>query len=174
MWNEPTSDELHRIPRLYATRKVKAADTVIHTHFFLGGSDWYVAEYDPHQRLFYGYTILNNDLQNAEWGYISYDELRAIRIRNAFEVDHDLHWEPQKASEIEPICAASRRPVQSSSHHGLEGSRLSPRAIAQAQAAIDRDDRIIYDVAATYGQIVENVRHMPWFVNAVAQELGRG
>ena len=94
----------------YATEKVKAADRVIHTHFLLGGSDGYIAEYDPHKRLFYGYTIPNNDLQNAEWGYISYDELRANGIQSALEVDRDLHWEPRKASEIERICAASRGP----------------------------------------------------------------
>ena len=26
-------------------------------------------EFDPKDRIFFGYAILNNDLQNAEWGY---------------------------------------------------------------------------------------------------------
>lgn len=41
----------------------------------------------------------------------------------------------------------------------------------QAQQAIDRDDVLIYDVATGIGQIVDNVKHMRWFVLAVAREL---
>lgn len=43
--------------------------------------------------------------------------------------------------------------------------------IAKAQHAIDTDAAIIYDVAADCGQIVDNVKHMRWFVRAVADEL---
>ena len=48
------------------------------------------------------YAILNSDLQNAEWGYVSFDGLRNIDVRGV-EVDRDLHWKPRKASEIENI-----------------------------------------------------------------------
>lgn len=100
MWNEPSDEELSRLPRLYVTERVPLEEKVLHMHFFIGASDWYVAEYDPQDRLFFGYTILNNDLANAEWGYTSYDELRAIRVRGV-EVDRDLHWEPQTLRKIE-------------------------------------------------------------------------
>lgn len=40
-----------------------------------------------------------------------------------------------------------------------------------AQEAIEADDPIIYDVAAEHGQIVDNVKHMSWFVKAVAEAL---
>ncbi len=43
--------------------------------------------------------------------------------------------------------------------------------MVQAQHAIDHNEAIIYDVAAGYGQIVGNVKHMRWFLLAVAKEL---
>ena len=107
MWNEPTAEELAKLPRLYATQNTPWQDTVIHERFFLGGCDWYAAEFGPDERMFFGYTILNDDLQNAEWGYISFDELRAINIKG-IEVDRDLHWRKRKASEVERIIAGMR------------------------------------------------------------------
>ena len=76
---------------------------MIHEHFFLGGCDWYAAEYGPQERIFFGYAILNDDLENAEWGYFSFDELRQVKTRQEFEVDRDLHWKPRRAAEIERI-----------------------------------------------------------------------
>ena len=107
MWNEPTPEELMKLPRLYATENTPAEDTMIYEHFFLGGCDWYVADYGPDERIFFGYTILNDDLDNAEWGYISFDELREVRTHQGIEVDRDLHWEPRKASEVDRIVEAS-------------------------------------------------------------------
>jgi hypothetical protein len=43
--------------------------------------------------------------------------------------------------------------------------------LSNAQAAIDRKDEICYDIAANEGQIFDNVKHMRWFVEAVAEEL---
>ncbi len=108
MWNEPTDKELARLPNLYETEEVAARDKLIHMHFFLGGCDWYVAEYGQADRLFFGYAILNEDLQNAEWGYMSFDELRDVRTPRGIEVDRDLHWRIRKASEVEKIVAAER------------------------------------------------------------------
>lgn len=105
MWNEPTEEELKKLPRLYATDKVPAEDKVIGMHFFLGGCDWYAVEYDSQERVFFGLVILNNDLENAEWGYFSFDELRKLKA-GPFEVDRDLYWTPCKAKEVGGIVAA--------------------------------------------------------------------
>lgn len=40
-----------------------------------------------------------------------------------------------------------------------------------AHHAIQDDDEMIYDVAANCGQQVANVRHMTWFLRAVAEWL---
>ena len=68
LWNEPTLEELAQIPPLYSTDKIPAQDKIIYEHFFIFSSDWYIAEYDPRSRIFFGYVILQDDFQNAEWG----------------------------------------------------------------------------------------------------------
>lgn len=107
MWNEPTPEELRRLPRLYSTENQPWEKTMIHEHFFLGRSDWYIAEYSPADRLFFGYAILNDDYECAEWGYVSFDELREVNIRG-IEVDRDLHWRARPASEVEAIVRGMR------------------------------------------------------------------
>ena len=106
MWNTPSKKRLDRIPRLYETEHVPLKDKKIHLHFFIGGCDWYVAEYDG-QDHFFGYAILNNDYQMAEWGYVSFSELKALSL-SGIEVDCELEefWRARKASEIEKIRKA--------------------------------------------------------------------
>ena len=103
MWNEPSKERLAKIPKLYETENVPLPDKRIHLHFFIGGSDWYIAEYD--NDLFWGYAILNGDYVNAEWGYISFSEFKEIKIDGWLEIDCELeeHWKVRKASEIEKI-----------------------------------------------------------------------
>ena len=76
MWNDPTQDELEKLPSLSGTGDVAAKDKIIFMHLFIGGCDRYIAECDPDERLFFGFATLNGDLQNAEWGYVSLDELQ--------------------------------------------------------------------------------------------------
>lgn len=73
MWNEPSAQQLARLPRLYEIDNIPLKDKMIHMHFFVGGSDWYAAEYGPSDRRFFGYVILNDDRHDAEWGYFSLD-----------------------------------------------------------------------------------------------------
>jgi hypothetical protein len=101
MWNKPSKDDLAKLPNLYETDRVPLKDKIIYMHFFIGGCDWYIAEFDGEDLLF-GFAILNDDLQNAEWGYISLAELDAINI-NGFEIDRDVHWQPTPAHSIERI-----------------------------------------------------------------------
>ena len=98
MWNIPSKNRLNSIPKLYETESIPLSEKPIHLHFFIGGCDWYIAEYDGND-LFFGYAILNGDLVNAEWGYISFQELKSLKSGFA-EVDHDLHWEVVKANKV--------------------------------------------------------------------------
>jgi hypothetical protein len=100
---------LAKIPRLYETEEVPLREKQICLHFFIGGCDWYIAEYDG-EDLFWGYAILNGDLEMAEWGYISFVELKRIRIRPGFEVDCDRYWQIKKAIDIEKIRMGNRWP----------------------------------------------------------------
>lgn len=103
MWNEPTKKQLEKIPKLYATEEIKAADKIIVMHFFIGGCDWYIAEFDG-EDTFFGYAILNSDTQNAEWGYVNLSELKNLKV-HGIEIDRELNWTPKKASKIPKISA---------------------------------------------------------------------
>lgn len=102
MWNRPSQDELDQLPRLYATEDVPAKDKQILMHFFLGGCDWYAAEFDG-EDIFFGFVILNSDYQNSEWGYFSLRELAAVKLDGWLEVDRDLHWQKRPASQVPGI-----------------------------------------------------------------------
>ena len=105
MWNKPSNEELSKIPALYSSENVSLKEKMIYMHFFIGGCDWYAAEYKPEEKLFFGFAILNNDLECAEWGYFSLDELSSLKVEFV-EVDRDLHFTPVKAIGIENIRKA--------------------------------------------------------------------
>ena len=105
MWNKPTSEELSKIPALYSAEHIPLKEKVIYMHFFLGGCDWYASEYEPKDLLFFGFAILNNDLEMAEWGYFSLEELSSLKVQ-FLEVDKDMHFTPTKAIDIENIRRA--------------------------------------------------------------------
>ena len=111
MWNEPDNDQLNRIipVKLFQSEHIELYEKIIYAHFFIAaGCDFYIVEYDG-EDLFWGFTDLN-DLPNACWGYISFGELKDLRVGGWLEVDFDLYWEPKPAIEIEKIRRAHRWP----------------------------------------------------------------
>ena len=102
IWNEPTLEELLNIPPLYSTEKTPPKDTLIYEHFFIFDCDWYIAEYDPKTQNMFCYAILNGDYQNAEWGYVNYQELKDLKVKG-FEIDRDKYWTPKKAELVDKI-----------------------------------------------------------------------
>ena len=105
MFNQPTKDQLVKVPGFYETEDIPLKEKEIYLHFYYGTSDWYIAEYDG-DNTFFGFVILNGDLEMAEWGNISFDELKSINI-NGMQIENDFHWKVKKAIEIEDICKAS-------------------------------------------------------------------
>jgi hypothetical protein len=113
MFNIPSDKELSRIPRLYSTEGVKASEKLIYLHFFLGSSDWFVAEFDGDDT-FFGFVCLNGWKEFAEWGYISFKELKDLRVKQPIvvdgkrdvlflEVECDEYWLVRKAREVKLI-----------------------------------------------------------------------
>jgi hypothetical protein len=98
---EPTPEQLARLPKLYETEKVPLKDKPIYIHFLIGDCDWFISEYDG-EDLFFGYAIIGTPAF-AEWGYISFAELKNIRIPPGIQIDCELFDPPHKASEIEEI-----------------------------------------------------------------------
>ena len=97
MRNKPTKEQFAQIPSLYSTEETACDDKIIYLHFYFARCDWYIVEFDG-QDTFFGYANLG-DPYNAEWGYISYQELQEINI-NGFQVDRDVDWQLKKFSEI--------------------------------------------------------------------------
>ena len=122
MWNVPSKERLAGIPRLYGTEDIPPKDKLIHLHFFIGGCDWYIAEYDG-KDIFWGFACLNGDLRNTEWGYISYQELKEIKIAGWLEIDceTEIAWRVRPASEVELIREASGWPVGNRAQNTLSG-----------------------------------------------------
>ena len=86
-----------RLPKLYE-QDGKGFDAIVHVKFFdaFGSSVWFVTEYDPEERLCYGWACLNGDLQCAEFGYVGLDELIGLQIagRSIPRIERDLHFKP--------------------------------------------------------------------------------
>ena len=90
-------------PPLYA-QDGKGLDAIVHAHYFIGGCDWLVTEYDPDEEIAFGWACLNGDRQNSELGYTSLRELEEIRVPLRVEiqgrgvqigeqlVERDLDW----------------------------------------------------------------------------------
>jgi len=102
----PSEERLAKIPGLYETEHMPLKEKPIHLHFFIGGCDWYIAEVDGD--LFWGFAILNSDYEMAEWGYVSFSELKELKVNGWLEVDCEIEdaWRVRKASEIEKIRLA--------------------------------------------------------------------
>ena len=81
--------------------QIKLKDKRNYLHCFIGRCHWFISEYDG-EDVFFGYAILG-DSRFGEWGYISLEELRQIRIPPGIEVDCELFDPPLKASEIDEI-----------------------------------------------------------------------
>ena len=110
MWNPPTEVELAKVPRLYETEDVPIKDKTIWMHFFVCNSDWFIAEFDGDDT-FFGFACLNNWKDLAEWGYISFKELKELKVKQPIgidgqrmlmplEVDRDVYWDVRKAVDV--------------------------------------------------------------------------
>lgn len=71
----------------------KGYDAIVHAHYFVGGCDWLITEYDPASGRMFGWACIN-DRQNTELGYINHHELDAVRVNAIVPIDDDTDWQP--------------------------------------------------------------------------------
>lgn len=106
MWNVPDKARLDKIPRLYQTEETPAQEKLVYLHFFFGACDWFIVEFDG-EDLFFGFAVINGDLEMAEWGYVSFSELKGINMCGV-EIDCELEhfWKTRPAKEVDLIKKA--------------------------------------------------------------------
>ena len=82
-------------PPLYATQHED--DPVARLKWFTPDSSWtwFVVEYDPAERLCFGLVIGHE----RELGYFSLEEIQELRGPLGLQVERDLYWKAQPASQ---------------------------------------------------------------------------
>lgn len=82
------------IPRLYATDGMSDHMKRVPVKFFNPTSayTYYVIEYDPDQRLLFGYVT---GTEFDELGYQSLDELENYKGKFGLGIERDIHWNPR-------------------------------------------------------------------------------
>jgi hypothetical protein len=88
-----TQKILNELPDLYANEDVPNNEIKVPLKLFnaFGNQRWYVTEYDPSENVGFGFANLGDDL-NAELGYISIDELIAVK-HPMFKLERDIYWD---------------------------------------------------------------------------------
>ena len=78
-------------------------DPIIIAKFFnpSGAGTWYATEYDPKQRLFFGYVSIFGDW-NDEWGSFSLEELESFRGHFGLGIERDCYFTEQPFSKVVP------------------------------------------------------------------------
>ena len=87
-----------KLPPLYSTEKTPTAEKIAIIKFFDCCSQWtwYGVEYDPKDRVFFGWVIGHV----KEWGYFSLDELEETTNKLKLPLERDLWFKPTKMKDI--------------------------------------------------------------------------
>lgn len=89
----PSATVMAAWPALYATDNGgPIGDKPIQAHYFQGGMDWYVAEYDPKENEAFGYVDLGAG--GGEWGYIPLGDVEELRGQFGLPIERDLDFKP--------------------------------------------------------------------------------
>lgn len=75
-------------------------DAIVRVKFFFpaGAATWFATEYDPEQRLFFGWAMLFTK-EEGEFGYFSLDELESITGRFGLKVEWDMYFGEKTVKE---------------------------------------------------------------------------
>jgi len=75
-------------------------DPLVVAKFFnpTGADTWYATEYNPADRIFFGYASIFGDW-NDEWGYFSLDELESFKGSFGLGIERDLYFDERPFSQ---------------------------------------------------------------------------
>lgn len=78
-------------------------DPIVIAKFFnpVGAATWFATEYDPKDRIFFGYaTLFGWGAPKDEWGSFSLDELESITTPFGLGIERDIHFGEKRFSEV--------------------------------------------------------------------------
>ena len=83
-------------------RSTEGRDPIVLVKFFDPCGRWtlYVTEYDPIDRLLFGWCRSPLGPDCDEYGYSSLDEIEATTNRLGLGMERDLHWTPAPLSKV--------------------------------------------------------------------------
>ena len=90
-----------KMPRLYETENIPLEEKMVYVKYFspLGNMVWYPVEYDPEEKLFFGYA----NIFEGEFGYFGLEELENIRLPFGMHIERDIDFIPKKIKDIKDI-----------------------------------------------------------------------
>ena len=83
-------------------------DQIILAKFFYsnGAATWWATEYNPRDRMFFGFVLLYDDAQGGEWGLFSLDELQGLQT-SGLGIERDIWWKEKPSSQVRKIMEKS-------------------------------------------------------------------
>jgi hypothetical protein len=86
-------------------RQEEVTDPVVIAKFFnpTGAGTWYATEYDPEEKVFFGYVSIFGDW-NDEWGSFSLAELESYRGNFGLGIERDVYFGEKRMSEVVPTA----------------------------------------------------------------------
>ncbi|WP_243088938.1 DUF2958 domain-containing protein [Streptomyces sp. 891-h] len=97
----PRKRDVKEIPGIRETQAIPFKEKTVYLHYFVGGCDWYVAEFDRNSHEAFGFACVHV----GEWGYFGLPELEKVKVRGLFPVERDLSFRPMRAGDIHKIAA---------------------------------------------------------------------
>tara|TARA_Y100000004_G_scaffold190984_1_gene249013 strand:+ start:241 stop:2883 length:2643 start_codon:yes stop_codon:yes gene_type:complete len=87
------------IPSLYE-QDAKGYNAVAYLHYFVGGSDWWITEYDKSTGKMRGFVKLNGEWQNSEFGNIDSSFFKENSLSPLQKPELDFYFKYQTINEI--------------------------------------------------------------------------
>jgi len=82
-------------------RQEEVKDPTVIAKFFnpIGRGYWFATEYDPTDKIFFGYVSLFGDY-NDEWGSFSLEELESLQLPMGMKIERDKGFQECPMSQI--------------------------------------------------------------------------
>jgi hypothetical protein len=82
-------------------RQEEVKDPIVIAKFFnpIGRGYWFATEYDPTDKIFFGYVSLFGDY-NDEWGSFGLEELESLQLPMGMKIERDLSFKECPISEM--------------------------------------------------------------------------